>query len=111
MPDWRDVSQLPRATGAESRKRLLSQPVESAGGSVLFDLLVEMNRFEFLEPGAKARELIHRQLGCGFFEILEIRRHGLLCGRKLERAKGFEPSTPTLARLGTMFPAAFAPIP
>jgi hypothetical protein len=55
---WRSVSQLARATGAEIRKRLLSELVEPTRFGVPLDPPVETSRLEFLEPGTELPELI-----------------------------------------------------
>ncbi len=61
---------------------LVSQPIELAGLGVALDLAVEARGLEFLEPGAKAGELVGRQLGDGFFDVFDG-AHGSTIARRI----------------------------
>ncbi len=63
MMDWRDVSQLARAAGAEIGEGLLGEPVKSARLGVSIDPFVETGSLESLEPGPELGQLIGRQFG------------------------------------------------
>ena len=62
MQDWRSVSQLACAAGAEIGEGQSSEPVKSAGVGVPFNLLIEAGSVESFEPGAELGQLI-----CGHF--------------------------------------------
>jgi hypothetical protein len=51
MMDWRGVSQLARAAGAEIREGLLGKPVKPARFGVPFDPFIETSSLESLELG------------------------------------------------------------
>ena len=63
MMDWRGVSQLARAAGAEIGEGLLGKRVKPARFGVPLDPLVEASRLESLEPGPELVQLIGRQFG------------------------------------------------
>jgi len=63
MMDWRGVSQLARAAGAEIGEGLLGKPVKSAGFGVALDPFIEASSLESLEPGPELGQLIGRQFG------------------------------------------------
>src|SRR5262245_54644 len=73
MTGWRSVSQLAGATGAEVGERLLGELIEPAPLGVSLDPLVEMSGLEFLKPGAELCELVGRQFGYGFLDVLKAR--------------------------------------
>jgi hypothetical protein len=75
MPGWRSVSQFARATGAEIRKRLVSQLVEPASFRVSLDAVIEARCLEFFEPSTESRKLIRWQFSYGFLYVFNG-RHG-----------------------------------
>src|SRR5207302_3192544 len=68
----RNASQLASTALAELGKRLGGKLVELAAIRIPFDLLVEAGGIEFIEPGAKFREVLSAQKGncpLDFFEF------------------------------------------
>src|SRR4051812_34556411 len=55
------VDKVSTAAFAEVRQRLISQPVESPRGNVLFDLTIPACRVELRKPVAEFRQLIRRE--------------------------------------------------
>jgi hypothetical protein len=69
----RSASQVARAAGAEVCKCLLGELVQPARFGVPFDPPVKTSGLEFLEPGAELGQLIRRQFGYGFADVLRNR--------------------------------------
>jgi hypothetical protein len=67
----RSVSQIARAAGAEKGERPLGKRVEPARFGAPLDPPVEMSGLELLEPGAELFQLIRRQFGYGFFDVIK----------------------------------------
>ncbi len=62
-------------------QRLIGEPVEASGFGVPRNLLVETLGDERLEPGAKARQFVRRQIGHSLFDV------SMLMGRDYQRVK------------------------
>jgi hypothetical protein len=75
MIDWRGVSQLARAAGAEIGESQSSKPVKSASFGVPFDPVVEARSLELLEAGPELGELIGKQFSHSLFEVFKLRHN------------------------------------
>jgi hypothetical protein len=71
MMDWRGVSQLARAAGAEIGEGLLGNPVKPARFDVPLDPFIEASGLESLEPSPELGQLIGRQFSDGLFEVFK----------------------------------------
>jgi len=74
-----NASKFAGAAAAKIVQRLIGQAIKPPFLGVALDLLIEARGVELLEPGAKLRELIRRQLGDSFSISSMVGRNDDIC--------------------------------